>query len=158
MQVHICSAHARLLCLQVHTFGHRRRHPLCSVPTPPQTLSETARNFSLTPQRCTYLIHSFTIFLFFLPLLSPPLPSYISLSSEPTHSLSLVPQCRITHELLRASGELEFEGEAKHTVHRLEEVQTPTHLLHNLRRGRGRHRYRRPHGYSLKKTVFPVPF
>ena len=36
------SVHACLLCLHVTPLAHRRPRPLGSVPTPPQTLSETA--------------------------------------------------------------------------------------------------------------------
>ena len=43
MQVHVCTVYTPVCCVCMFTpLAHRRRRPLGSVPTPPQTLSETA--------------------------------------------------------------------------------------------------------------------
>lgn len=56
--------------------------------------------------------------------------------------LCLVPQCRVSHELLRPCGEVELERETKDAIHCLQKVQTALYLRFYLER-RGEKREKR---------------
>lgn len=59
-------------------------------------------------------------------------PNLVAVIPSPSHSFSLVPELRVSHEMLGASGEVEFKGETKYTIHMLQEIQTATDLVSNL--------------------------
>lgn len=50
--------------------------------------------------------------------------------------LCLVPDIRVSQELLWSGGQVEFEGKAKNIVHSAQEVQATLDLLFNLRSNR----------------------
>ena len=53
-------------------------------------------------------------------------------SNTLNHLFRHFPEGGVSHVLLRSSGEIELEGEAKHTVDRLQEVQTARYLIFDL--------------------------